>query len=449
MGATLSWCVAGVGLLASGAAAAAEPAILYLPDQPVVLTPTGVPPCGSEIHSALGCGGVDEVTEIQPFGEVHALAEAMREVLAPYDVLVTHVRPPEYVPYVMLMPSYEPRPESESPTCAYAGINCAARQRNDLAFTSGSTLNCFDPEITHASLYAFGRVSGLEGVANPADVMNYVPDYATAPLGFVDACSDRVPQLGFEGPRPGQEVFECTSDDHSPCPTGENGEVQQNGHQDLLLFYGPRTEDFDPPAFANIQPADGTVLPLYGDLVLDVDIEDADPVVAVRWTLASAVLEDAGIEGGMLSICTNDVCDANWDDATPLKATGSDWSFTLTGLPPGEYTITLEAADFHGNVASAVILAVTVDDDTNEPTTGPPGPSDDGVLTTGAGAEGEGGELDGGAFTSGDDAGSSGSSSDGLLLDRPGCGCRAISGSRGALPLLFGVVVLGAMRRRR
>jgi MYXO-CTERM domain-containing protein len=426
-------------------AASAEPAILYIPTDPITLLPTGMAPCGSGVNSALGCGGVDAETEIPPFAGAADLTTAMSDALVAYDVLVTNTRPPEYISYVMLMADDQPNDMSQSFTCTSTGINCAALQRNDLAFTFGTTMNCMDPDVTHAALYAFGRVSGLEGVVNPEDWMNYIPDYTVPPMGYQDVCSDRTNQQGFDDE--GNQVslpLECTSLDHVECPDGMNGEPQQNSHQDLLLYYGARTEDTEAPVLSNILPADATVLMQGDDLTVDVDIMDADPAVGVRWVIASPALMDAGVEGGALSQCTNDVCDGNWPDAMPLKATDSDWAFTLAGLPAGEYTITLEAADYHGNVAEMVTIMVTIEGgatdtgsvDTGADTTA--GPMDTGndssVFTTGQ--ESSGGDDDGTGTGSNDDGGG-------------GCSCRTTGhGPGGAVLMLLGLVGLGAMRRR-
>jgi len=447
----------------AGTAAAAEPAILYIPTEPIVLLPLGPAPCGSTVNSALGCGAPSDMEEmVEPYADVEVLTMALDEALGDYDVMVTNSRPPEYVAYLMLLPSDTPDEDSQSFTCTATGINCGSRQRNDIAFTFGATMNCMSPEVLHVALYSFGRASGLEGVANPGDYMSYVPDFGLPPAGFLDVCSDRVQQIGFNDAGMQVELpLECTSVDHVECPDDANGFVQQNSHQDLLLFYGPRTEDTDPPVLTNVVPADTTELPEGGELVLDVDITDADPVVGVRWVISSEALEAAGVENGRLSMCTNEVCDVSWDDATPLKATDSDFRFSLVGVPAGEYTITLEAADFHGNVAEMITNVVTVGEggigDTGDSTTGPDDPTDpdDGsVFTTGEG-EGEVGEVgevgdDVGRTNTGDEGDSSGSTG-GLVLDRPGCACttREPGGGLGWLWLWLGVLGLGAVRRRR
>lgn len=435
--------------------ASAEPGILYIPTEPVTLRPTSMEPCSSLVNSALGCGGATMEVEEAPYADAATLIESMSTNLAAYDVLVTDVRPPEYIPYTMLLPSTEPVDMAASGysnfTCTFGGDNCGALARNRIYSTSGTTANCIDPVDIHAAMYAFGRSAGLEGVDDPTDWMNYAqgdgpdagPDYTMTPMGFQDACSVRVPPQGFNDR--GMQIdlpLDCTSLDHFECDD-VNMEQGQNSHQDLLMFFGERVEDMDAPELTNVVPEDGTVLQAGEDLVLDVDIADADLVVGARWIVSSQALVDAGIESGTLSQCTNtnngDVCDANWNDANPLKATDSDWAFTIEGLPAGEYVVTLEAADFHGNVAEMVTINVTIEGDPVDPTGG---------MTTGAdtGNE-EGGVLD---DSGGDDSGGADSTAgaDGGD-DTSGCSCTTDSNRGGAVLMLLGLMGLGVMRRRR
>ena len=86
------------------------------------------------------------VTGANPAGLVSGIARWAADgtgrwvgaALAAYDVLVTNTRPPEYISYVMLMADDAANEDSQSFTCTSAGINCAARQRNDIAFSAGS-----------------------------------------------------------------------------------------------------------------------------------------------------------------------------------------------------------------------------------------------------------------------------------------------------------------------
>ncbi len=442
----ISCALAVAGLALAPTTALAEPAILYVPTDPVTVRPTGEGECsgmGGQVNSALGCGGAAEEGEEPPYADAAALTAAMQGALAAYDVLVTNTRPEEYIAYTMLLASDEPGSKMNmSFTCAYGGINCDSLKRNSIISTSGDTQNCTMPDITHSAVYAFGRISGLEGVLNPDDWMNYPPDYTVPPMGFMDMCNDRLQQNGFDdkgnvNPLP----LECTSVDHVMCPDDANGDPGQNSHLDLLEWYGEPLVDADPPVLSNIVPEDGTTLMLGEELILDVDIMDADVVVGARWVVSSPALEAAGVEGGTLSQCTNDVCDANWDDAAPLKPTDSDWTFALQMLPAGDYTITLEAADYHGNVADMVTIMVTID----------AGSSDTGTMDTSGGPSSATDSNDDNSFTSGTEpTGTGNGSNDGGADDEPsGCACTTTPAAPGGYGLmLLGLMGLGAMRRR-
>lgn len=438
--------------------ASAEPGILYIPTEEVTLRPLNMSPCGSQVNSALGCGGASEETQEPPYADADALTMALADNLAEYDVLVTNERPPEYISYVLHLASEEPADMSVSFSCAFGGINCGARNRNAITSTSGTTMNCIDPELVHASTYAFGRVSGLEGVDNPEDWMHYVvadgpmggPDYTTPPLGFQDVCNDRVQQQGFNDRDEQVSLpLECTSVDHFTCD-GPGGSQGQNSHQDLLLYYGPRVEDIDPPVLSNIVPENGAVL-MTGDngvaeLAIDVDIMDADPVVGVRWTIESEALVSDMFPDGILTICTNDVCMLNWPDAAPLKATDSDWaSPAALNFPPGEYTVTLEAADYHNNVADPVSFTVTIMGEPGGGTGNDTGTVDD--TGNDDNDDNDTAPFTSGADETGDDDGTSTTSSqdDG----GGGCSCRTSQAPAGsAVLMLLGLMGLGTLRRR-
>lgn len=438
----------------------AEPAVLYIPDEDIELLPSNQGECsgfGGGAHSALGCTGVP-MPMVQPaYPDALALRASMSASLSAYDVHIAEERPPEYLAYTMLLASEDPVPRSESYTCSSGGIICAARKRNGIVSVFGPTQYCLVHDVLRASLYGFGRASGLEGVADPLDAMHYVPDYSMGSLEFVDGCSAIVPQNVPGGM--GTFPLECTSLDHFGCDSEE-----QNSHADLLEFYGARVVDVDPPVLTNPQPGDGTMLESLEDLRLDIDVADADPVVGGRWTITSPALADAGFPEG-LSKCTNDVCDIGWVDAFPLKPTDSSWDFELSGLPDGLYTATFEASDFHGNVADPVVMVIGVGvvpppppgttsggstgDDATDTGSSEEGPaSDDGVFTTGVPpVDGSGtsgpppsGDASGGSDGPGQDEGG--------LID-PGCLCRSSSGSSGWPAALWGMMVLGAVGRGR
>lgn len=438
--------------------ASAEPGVLYIPTEDVTLQPDDVGECSGvgSPNSGRGCTGVvDRATTISPFsGDLEALQAGIVAALEPYDVHVTNDRPPEYVPYTMLLPEIEV--SSFSLACSFGGINCGARKRNGIVFMVPETQNCSAPDLLHQALYAFGRISGLEGVDNPMDVMNFPPDFTMPVAAYLDECSFRSPQLNFNkmGMPTTPAQLECTGKDHAAgqCDEDPDGFAGQNSHQDMLAYYGPRAaEDIDPPEFSNLVPENGAVLTAgsngVAELTLDVDMTDADTHLAARWTISSDALVSDMFPDGILTICTNDVCTVNWDDAVPAKPTDSDWASPVAlNFPPGEYTITLEASDYKGNVAEPVTITVTIEGEVSgSEDSGSGGGVDD---TAGGDNDTNQPPLDTGVDTgtSGDDA--TGDGDGGATDDGGGCSCRTTQTPGGMVLMLLGFVGLGAMRRR-
>ncbi len=432
----------------------AEPAVLFVPGEDVELRPTGAGECIQE-NSALGCTSVVDMETTHPaYGDVAGLIMGLEAALEPYDVFITQSRPPAYLPYTMLLASDVAEPRRESFTCTAGGINCSALKRNDIIFTFGDTQNCTGPDPLHAALYAVGRASGLEGVSLAGDVMAYVPDY-TAPLPmFLDMCSDRVSQLGFNDEGAIIDLpLECTSLDHTGCADDQ----QQNSHADLLDAYGGRVFDLDPPELSRVQPLPGAVLDPFDSITFDVEVSDADPVIGLRWTVSSPALESLGVPDGMVTVCTNDVCDSGWDGG-PLKPTSSDWGFVLTSLPEGIYEVTLEASDFHGNVAEPVQFEFVVDDRLEPPETTSDTGLDTGVddtagnttvvSTTGDSMTSLGSMTTAGATAAGGDGSTSGEPI-GIGIIGPGCICSSTRRAGGGGQSLLLLLLLGASRRRR
>ncbi|MEM9461563.1 MAG: hypothetical protein AAGF11_45790 [Myxococcota bacterium] len=433
--------------------AKAEPAVLYIPDEDIELNPLGLLPCSSQVNSALGCLG-DSMEVAPAYPNAAGLRASLSGALDPYDVHVTGQRPPEYLAYTMLLASDDPVPESASFTCSQGAIHCEARKRNGIVQVLGPTQNCpfSDPRLT--SLFAFGRASGLEGVDAPLDAMYYPPDFSVGGGVFIDACQPIVNRLGFNDAGEVIELpLECTSLDHVGCPAQE-----QNGHADLLAYYGPRVVDVDPPVVVSMTPEDGSFIPPGEELVLDVVLSDADPVLGGRWTIYSSVLEEA-VPGGQLTICTNDTCAVSWPDATPLKPTDSDWRMPVAGLPEGEYEVTFEASDFHGNVMEPVYMVIYVgigpDDETTttggmepETSTGPSmtGPSMTTSSTTTVALDESSGVGVGSAEGPEPGESSGGPAQDDGLID-PGCLCRSSPNSGWSNAVLL--LLMGMVRRRR
>lgn len=468
------------GLIAVSAPASAHafaPGVVYIPAESIDLVPVSMCPIlqGGQANSGIGCGGGSRPQTVAPYaGDLDALVASVEDAVSDYDIHVTTERPPAYVPYLMVMPSEVDDAESTSFSCVAAGIGCGGVKRNSIARTLGSTQNCDDPDVVHAVLYAIGRSAGLEGIDDATDVMGYVPDYTAPVTSFRDSCALRVNQIGFNDQDEQITLpLECTSLDHVGCEDS----AEQNSHADMLEVFGPRVVDTDPPVFSNVTPGDG-VLVDTSQLILDVDIADADPIVGVRWTLESDALASVGIEAGRFSRCTNNACMTpmsvspfNWQPET-FKPTDSDWSVDMGGLPGGVYTITLEASDFHGNEAVTTFKICLQGDVTDcdgfDPAgtgtgTGPDDGADSGFADDTGDGEGDNGQADTGSGGGGVDEGTTSddaspmsgadASADGdtegagQLLNPLACDCRQASPK--APPFVLTMLVLLGLRRRR
>lgn len=447
--------VAVLATLATSSTASADdkPAILYIPNADVELTPSGAVDthCAkvslSADVAAAGClGNLDEATTRSPNGRIDDIVAGVTAALEPYDVHVVTEAPPPYVPVYAILTTDEMSEESVSHTCGGAALTCASRGRDSIAFTNTGTTNCSDPDLVQSALYTFGRLAGLEGKTDMTDAMAYPPDYSMATATFVDECGDIAQLLG--GDKGDMELpLECTSADHS-CEAG-----QQNSHQDLLDYFGAATPDTEAPTISTESYAEGDVVPAGTPLNVEAIVADDSGFAAVSITIASEAL-DGVVAGGALTFCTTDICDQNFLEGEPFKTADSGWGTgDISMLPGGDYTITLEAADYAGNVAETVAIKITLEGG------GGSGGDTDGGETDGGSASGTGMTTDdtngSGFVTDGDDGSSGGSDTDGSgsgAADDGGSssGCSVgANGSGGSFALMLGLFGLGFLRRRK
>jgi uncharacterized protein (TIGR03382 family) len=461
-------CLSAISVCALTTVAHADPipGILYIPTEEVELLASGTggdPECMGTAysrHSGLGCypgGGT-----FSAFTGAEGLADDMRGALEDYAVTITHERLPKWVPFMMLLPG-ESDDDSLSFSCTATGSSdCLSTiTRRRIARVMDGTENCTNPDLLHAALFAFGRMSGLDPIDNPADPMGY--DNATtepAPLDwenpsheFQNSCSTRVSELGFTERGEVTTVNSpCTQLDYVDCdPT------DQNSHANLIEVYGEAADERDEeaPVIAITFPEDGAELAHDEAIVIEASVEDDADHVAAHWLLEGAGLEDL-IEVDHWEFCTNQACrptegllagagDDNWhwSDGLRWKPTESSFAMpSISGLPPGEYTATFQAADPYGNVADAVSVTFTV----AEP---PPG-SDD----TGGDDNGSAGDSDpsaGDSFTGPDDGGTGdGPATTTAGGEDDGGGCSCTSGGPAGGIAAFGLMLgLAGLRRRR
>jgi hypothetical protein len=463
---SLPWLVA-LSSLGLSTAARAEPTqypgILYVPLEDVELLAASDPQCaGVDVHSGKSCGGADRASTVAPYDDAEGLGSDLAEALADFDVTVTHTRPPKYVPFLMLLASDVEASDSASFTCTAGGIDCAAQSRRRIATTSGGSLNCTNPDPLQAALYAFGRMSGLEGVENPDDPMGYPPSYTPAVTAFDDSCASIVQQQGFDvRGNPVLLPLECEETDHTGCDPG-----MQNSVADLTATYGAAAfdPDVDPPVIAIVSPEDGQVFVQGDDVVIDGTVEDDDAFVGAMWTVRGEGLVEL-LDVDTYEYCTNQACipgegrlrgvtsrSTGWDEPDAAKATDSSFEVpTIRGLPVGEYTVTFEASDMHGNVADAISITFTVEE---------PPPSDDTGAGSGAGDDappaddgtpadgGSSSTTGGGESSTAADGSGSGTGDASATGDGGGCGCSSEPDREGRAFFWLGISGLAVARRR-
>lgn len=342
-------CMSTGSLLAvSSASEASQPAVLYIPDNDVMLVPLHECPIFQstawDYNSGLGCGGVSDETLVQPYDEdLDALMQGLRTALAPYDVHVTHERPPPYVPYHMLLVAGAPDDADAGDDCVATILNCGAERRNRIAFTRQSGA-CANVVPLHAALHAFGRMSGLEAVETVDETVDdpmVDPRDGSSAYSFQDRCTPIADPRRNDNAR---TEGECGSTHHVDCEPG-----QQNGHRELLHVYGARRSDWDPPEISSILPEQDSILPWPEVSVsIGAHIVDADPFIPLRWSFHAPEEEDWST---FITRCTNHTCYQSISlDALPQ----------LIMLRPAEsWTIVLEASDLHGNVAEPVLRSVS------------------------------------------------------------------------------------------
>jgi MYXO-CTERM domain-containing protein len=427
----------------------AAPAVLFIPTETVQLLATCPVSQMSSDNSGLGCvNGLEEDTSYEPPANIDDIVAGMTTALEPFNVRVTTTRPPEYVPYQMLLPSSEENAESTSRTCVGAAIDCDSLQRNDIAFTNGGTMFCSDPDALQAALVAFGYMSGLENTDNVMDPMYYSaedpfgPDYTMPVAAFDDTCATLVQTVDEKG-APNQ--LQCpASINHQPyC---DDMEDQANSVQELLAYYGPGpvVEDTTAPVVADlVMPEDGSTVE---GLELSANVTDDQGLVFVRWTLQGEALEGMLPADDTGTVCKghNRVCAVDYELQPPYhQADDNVYSFNdFNALPGGSYTITFEASDLAGNTVDAVTVTVTVEGGTADTSGGDEtGPDPTNVTDPTNGSADDSSSDDG---SGGNDTGEPENDDDG------GCSCStADPGMGGVAGLLLGVFGFVSTRRRR
>ena len=220
--------------------------------------------CGNEAH--YNCSTLANTFDgyVGPFTgndtQRISILQATRKELADFGVRVVVQRPPDDVPYTMVMYG-DLGPQDFAGLAPY--IDCEEVHPNDTSFTAA-----FDTSNTGSTviLQEAAHTWGLEHVDAEDDILN---PFKAAGLhqNFHDECYPIVANTALE-PTPGS----CNIVHTRFCETGF-----QNSWQEMRYLFGPPVPDTSAPTLDIISPIDGetfvlpTTIPLTGDITDDLD----------------------------------------------------------------------------------------------------------------------------------------------------------------------------------
>jgi MYXO-CTERM domain-containing protein len=263
---------------------------------------------------------------------------------------------------------------------------------------------------------------GLEHIDDPSDLL--YPTTEGQNKVFRDECLKIVYNTDLD-PSSGQ----CNTMHSQFCSSGF-----QNSYQELLTLFGPAIPDTQAPLIEIIAPLDGDTIE-GGNATMVVHVEDnLQPVIIY----ATITLDGTGLDA-------------------PIPTDGAyagpaDLEFPVSGLPDGEYTITIDATDEYDNPASDQVSFTVVG---NPPEGGEDGGSeggatagDDGSAESGDDSGGDDGDSAGSGDDDDDDSESAGATA-GTGNTEDGCTCTQREGGSPLLWLpLLGLLGLTTRRRR-
>lgn len=333
-----------------------------------------------------------------------AVMQAVRADWAPFDVIITDVRPASG-DYTMNMTG--PTNPFGGGVLGIAPVDCAdAQTHNNITYAFHSVNDQFSASVTATTIGQEAAHSyGLEHVDEPGDIMN--PFNAGGDASFNDQCIPIVQNLYC----PAQHQAECGS------------QSQQNSFAELMTLFGPSAPDASPPSVSITSPADGDTFPVGSDFSITVSADDDQGVEAV--TLYSNGSEQD-------------------------TDTSSPYGWEVNDIPEGVYEFYVVATDIAGNETTSATVTIAVGDV-------PLPPSGDG----GGDAGGDGGDAGGGdGSLDGGEGNDSGLDDDDALppgygqdlgdeFADTGCACQSGTPSgRWSWLGLFGLAWIGAIRRR-
>lgn len=429
------------------------PGVLYLELKGVTLKPTC--PKAQTANGALNCSPlVSKETVFPAYGsgqQQAALVQKLANYYAPFNIVISTNRPPDYLPYTMaVVGGTSGNAGKGNGVCGIANVACDGAKRNHVSLTFPSSCNA----VAEIAAQETAHNWGLEHTDITSDIM--YPFVQGGSQSFRNECMDISHATG-------DGITQCTYVHENYCPGG--GGEEQNSYAELLGVFGPRAEDTEAPQILEISPADGSVFTTSESFVVSAKLADNFNMLGVKWTWIEGIPEEVGTS---YTKCTNKVCD---DEFIAWKDISTPWDFlSLTKPPLGNYSFKLEVMDAYGNYTTKTVSVSVVEDDggtSGGSTGGTSGGTSDGTGgETESGTGGTGGETGGsdgtGGETSGGSAGVTSAGTSGVTGnstfggddatatatgggDEDG-GCRI--GAR-APSALLGIVVVAAFGRRR
>jgi MYXO-CTERM domain-containing protein len=317
-----------------------------------------------------------------------AIVQLLRRRLDAYGVTVTTQRP-ESGDYDMEMVgdllNYDPPWAGVAPTG-----DCWDNYGGEISFTTEASGT--SDGMAEVILQELAHSWGLDHVESQSDLL--YPTTQGQGKTFTDQCLAIVELEGNGSLTP--TTGDCS---HHVEACGSN--ALQNSHQELLLIFGPSVPDTAAPTVEVLSPADGDKIEGDGfDLVVNLQDDQIPAVIGLTITIEGAALPEPIADDGAF-------------------ASPGELRFPISGLDPGQYTVTVAGVDESENPASDAVTVTIADP--NAPDT-----------------EGSG---SGGDASTGDDTDGSGAADDD---DAAGCACAAAPAP--SLPWALGLLAL--VRRR-
>lgn len=348
-----------------------------------------------------------------------AVVQVIRADLGQFNINVVDKRPESGDYDMEMIGDWNPAPQG-----GFAGVapslDCWNDNGGEVSFTLDYTGTATG--IAKAVLQEIAHTWGLEHVDSKSDLL-YPTTQSVPDPTFQDVCNPivRLDDKGNTVP----ENCECCQQHAQFC-----GQNQQNSYRELLQLFGPGQPDLTAPTLAITAPMDGEEVEPSFELAMHVEDNQSPQLLIV----------DIAVEGP----------DSFMADPTSW-ASPSDLTFPISGVKPGEYTITAKVVDEYDNEAVDVVTftvkgpppetsttsTTTTEGTTESPTTGEPATTGEPETTAAPGddtgvPDPTSGPATGGGGDDGDES----------------CNCRtdAVPGASGLL-LLLGL--FGARRRAR